>query len=57
MFSYIDSICNDDNMLNVLHLSYTINAASNNKEFSFSRYYIHSMINVFDDNVLTSMNI
>jgi len=35
VFSYIDGICNDDNVLNVLHLSYTINTVSNNKEFCY----------------------
>jgi len=56
VFNSRNGICDDNDMCNVLHLSGTINTASNSKKFSFSRCYIHYMIHGFD-NVLTSINI
>ena len=57
MFSSWDGICNNDNMYNILHLSYTINTISNSEEFSFSGCYIHCMMNSFGNDVLFFINI
>ena len=43
-----------DNVCNVLYLSCIIDTVSNSKEFSFSKYYIHCMINSFGSNFLFS---
>ena len=57
MFSSWNSIHNNDNVCNILYLSCMIDITSNSKEFSFSRCYIHCMINSFGNNVLISMDI
>ena len=54
MFSNWDSICNNNNVCNVLHLSYKIDTTSNSKEFNFSKCYIYCMMNDFSNNVLSS---
>jgi len=56
-FSSMNGICDDDNVLNVLYLSWTINTISNSEEFSFSGYYIYIMMNFFDNNILIFTNI
>ena len=57
MLSSWDGIYNNNNVCNVLYLSYMINTTSNSKEFSFSRYYIYCMMNNFGNNFLSSINI
>ena len=56
-FSSMNGICDDDNVLNVLYLSWTINTISNSEEFSFGGYYIYIMMNFFDNNILIFTNI
>ena len=54
MFGNWDSICNNNNVCNILYLSYKIDTAFNGKEFSFSGCYIYCMMNGFSNNVLFS---
>ena len=57
LFSSRNSISDDNNVCSILHLNCLINPIPNDKEFCFSKHYIHCIMNGFHDNVLTLANV
>ena len=57
MFGNIDSIYDDDNIRDTLHLECSTNATSNSKKFSFYWWDIYCMINSFCNNFMSSPNV
>jgi len=54
-FGSMNSICDDNNMCNVLYLRCSTNTTSNSKQFSFYSQYIHFMINSICNNFILSL--
>jgi len=57
MFDSWNSISDNDNMYNVLHLRYSTNITSYGKKFSFNEYNVYYMINSFHDNLAFPLNV